>query len=104
MRPGLPGGNSMTAKREPLSGGGVPMMRAPRSSTSSPIAQSAGVESVDQIKVEVAPEAPALALVAAPSMMTLATLLRSWTVTTRRIGGSFDVLLTGFSILPETVV
>jgi len=52
----------------------------------------------------VAPEAPALASVAAPSMMTLATLLRSWPVTTRLIGGSFDVLLTGFSILPETVV
>src|SRR6516165_5876156 len=92
MRPGLPGGNSITAKREPFSGGGVPMMRAPKSSMSSPIAQSAGVESVDQIRVEVAPEAPLLALVAGPSIMALATLLRSWPVMTRRIGGSFDVL------------
>src|SRR5260370_10450122 len=89
IRPGLPGGNSMSAKRVPFSGGGVPMMRAPRSSISSPMEQSAGVESVDQMRVEVAPEAPLFALVAGPSMMTLATLLRSWPVTTRRIGGSF---------------
>src|SRR6266700_3100405 len=89
IRPGLPGGNSMTAKREPFSGGGVPITRAPRSSMSSPIATSAGVESVDQISVEVAPEAPCLVLVAGASMITLATLLLSWPVTTRRIGGSF---------------
>src|SRR5580700_6986386 len=99
MRPGLPGGNSITAKRVPFSGGGVPMMRAPRSSTSSPTAQSAGVASVDQISVEVAPEAPLFALVAGPSMMTLATLLRSWPVTTRRIGGSFDGALMFFLTL-----
>ncbi len=65
------------------------VMRAPRSSTSSPIEMSAGAPSVDQIRVEVAPEAPALALVAGPSMITLATLFRSWPVTTRRIGGNF---------------
>src|SRR5882672_7945838 len=88
MRPGLPGGKVITAKRDPFSGGGVPMMRAPRSSTCSPIEQSAGLESVDQIKVEVAPEAPPFALVAGPSMIALATLFLSWPVTTRRIGGS----------------
>src|SRR6266700_6397998 len=89
MRPGLPGGNVITAKRVPCAGGAVPRMRAPRSSTSSPIEMSAGAPSVDQIRVEVAPEAPALALVAGPSMITLATLFRSWPVTTRRIGGNF---------------
>src|SRR5437899_1341978 len=99
MRPGLPGGNSMTANRVPFSGGGVPMMRAPRSSMSSPIEQSAGAESVDQISVEAAPEAPLFALVAGPSMMTLATLLRSWPVTTRRIGGSLGASLIFFPIM-----
>src|SRR5260370_35462453 len=91
MRPGLPGGNSMTANRVPFSGGGVPMMRAPRSSMSSPIEQSAGVESVDQISGEAAPEAPLFALVAGPSLITLATLLRSWPETTHRIGGQLAV-------------
>ena len=77
----------MTAKREPLAGGAVPMMRAPRSSTSSPIAMSAGVRSVDQIRVETVPALGYLALVAGPCMITLATLPRSWPVTKREIGG-----------------
>src|SRR5262245_14701727 len=48
---------------------------------------SQGVQSVDQISVEVAPDWPARALVAGPSMITLATLFLSWPVTTRRMGG-----------------
>ena len=67
----------MTAKRVPFAGGAVPMMRAPRSSTFSPIAMSAGVLSVDQIKVETVPALGYFALVAGPSMMTLATFFAS---------------------------
>src|SRR5262245_44782746 len=37
MWPGLPGGKVITAKRVPFTGGGVPRMRAPRTSTFSPI-------------------------------------------------------------------
>src|SRR5262249_29870351 len=59
----------------------------PRSSTCSPTGISAGAPSVIQIRVDCAPEAPALWFPAAPSMITLATLLLSWPVTTRRIGG-----------------
>src|SRR5436305_15334991 len=88
IRPGLPGGNVITAKRDPFSGGGVPMIRAPRSSMPSPIEQSAGIESVDQMSVEVAPDAPAFAFVAGPSMITLATLFLSCPVTTRLMGGN----------------
>ncbi len=64
-------------------------MRAPRSSTCSPTGISAGAPSVIQIRVDWAPEAPPLWLVASPSMITLATFLLSWPVTTRRIGGYF---------------
>ena len=56
MRPGLPGGKVMTQKRVPFGGGGVPRMRAPRSSTVSPIGISAGAPSVIQIRVDWAPE------------------------------------------------
>src|SRR5215204_5332757 len=90
MRPGLPGGKVMTVKREPFSGGAVPSLRAPQSSTFSPIGISQGVLSVDQISVEVEPAFPPLALVAGPSIITLATLFLSWPVTTRRIGGNSD--------------
>src|SRR5262249_19708604 len=93
MRPGLPGGKVITAKRVPLGGGGVPRMRAPRSSTLSPIGISAGAPSVIQISVDCAPEAPLLWLVASPSLITFATLLWSWPVTTRRIGGYFGCLV-----------
>src|SRR5215470_1974984 len=89
MRPGLPGGKVITAKRVPLAGGGVPRMRAPRSSTCSPTGISAGAPSVIQIRVDWAPDAPPLWFMASPSMITLATLLLSWPVTTRRIGGYF---------------
>src|SRR5262245_28621948 len=89
MRPGLPGGKVITAKRVPLAGGGVPRMRAPRSSTCSPTGISAGAPSVIQIRVDWAPDAPPLWLMASLSMITLATLLLSWPVTTRRIGGYF---------------
>src|SRR5215467_9577260 len=89
MRPGLPGGKVITAKRVPLTGGGVPRMRAPRSSTCSPIGISAGAPSVIHISVDCAPEAPLLWLVASPSLITFAMLLWSWPVTTRRIGGYF---------------
>src|SRR3954463_2031356 len=88
MRPGFPGGKVITVKREPCSGGAVPNLRAPQSSTSSPIGISQGVLSVDQISVEVEPALPPLALVAGPSMITLATLFLSWPVTTRRMGGN----------------
>src|SRR5215472_10317459 len=87
MRGWLPGGKSMTANRVPFAGGAVPMMRAPKSSICSPTAMSAGVRSVDQISVETVPELGYLALVAAPCMSTLATLLASWPVTKRRMGG-----------------
>src|SRR5262245_9292508 len=89
MRPGLPGGKVITAKRVPFGGGGVPRMRAPTSSTCSPTGISAGSPSVIQISVDCAPDAPPLWLAASPSMITLATLLSSWPVTTRRIGGYF---------------
>src|SRR6266446_596748 len=87
MRGALPGGKSMTAKRVPFSGGAVPMMRAPESSISSPTAISAGVRSVDQISVETVPGLGYFALVAGPCMITFATLLASWPVTKRRMGG-----------------
>src|ERR1044071_3673592 len=87
MRPGLPGGKSITAKRVPFAGGAVPMMRAPRSSTVSPTAMSAGQQSVDQIKVETVPGEADFSLVAGASMITLATLLASCPAPTRRIGG-----------------
>src|SRR5690242_4132047 len=48
---------------------------------------SAGVPSVDQIKVDTVPGDDDFQLVAAPSMSTLATFCASWPVTTRRIGG-----------------
>src|SRR5262245_13032348 len=89
IRPGLPGGKVITAKRVPLAGGGVPRMRAPSASNCSPTRISAGGPSVLQISVDWAPEAPPLWLRAAPSMITLATLLLSWPVTTRRIGEYF---------------
>ena len=66
MRGWLPGGKSMTANRVPFAGGAVPMMRAPKSSISSPTAMSAGVRSVDQISVETVPGLGYLALVAGP--------------------------------------
>src|SRR5215212_12037370 len=97
MRPGLPGGKVMTVKREPFSGGAVPSLRAPQSSTFSPIGISQGVLSVDQISVEVEPAFPPLALVAGPSIITLATLFLSWPVTTRRIGGNSDCSAISFS-------
>src|SRR5262245_2944769 len=89
MRPGLPGGKVITQKRVPFTGGGVPRMRAPRSSMCSPIGIAAGAPSVIQISVDCAPDVPLLWLVAAPSMITLATSLSSCPVTTRRIGGYF---------------
>src|SRR5262245_59934352 len=67
--------------------GGKSMMRAPKSSICSPTAMSAGVRSVDQTSVETVPELGFLALVAGPCMSTLATLLASWPVTKRRMGG-----------------
>ena len=73
MRGWLPGGKSMTANRVPFAGGAVPMMRAPKSSISSPTAMSAGVRSVDQISVETVPGLGYFALVAGPCMSTLAT-------------------------------
>src|SRR5215471_11773173 len=94
MRGSLPGGKSMTANRLPLAGGAVPMMRAPRSSTFSPMAMSAGVRSVDQIRVETVPALGCLALVAGPCMMTLATPRASWPVTKRGIGGWLGFSLT----------
>src|SRR4029077_6867274 len=87
MRPVLPGGKSITANRLPLAGGAVPRMRAPRSSIASPTAISAGVLSVDQIRVETVPGDDVFQLVAAPSITTLATWRASCPVTTRRIGG-----------------
>src|SRR5678815_2322417 len=93
MRGSLPGGKSMTAKRVPFAGGAVPMMRAPRSSTFSPMEMSAGVRSVDQIRVETVPALGYLALVAGPSMTTLATFLASWPVTKRRMGGYCSLTL-----------
>src|SRR5262245_7098690 len=100
MRPGLPGGKVITAKRVPLTGGGVPRMRAPRSSTCSPTGISAGAPSVIQIRVDCAPDAPPLWLVASPSMITLASLLSSWPVTTRRIGEYFGCSVLIASVFP----
>src|SRR6476659_7915709 len=81
----LPGGKSITQKRVPFGGGGVPTMRAPMSSTFSPTAISAGFCSVIHISVEREPVP--LWLVVRPSIRTLATLLASCPVTTRRTGG-----------------
>ncbi len=53
--PLTPGGHSLIAKRVPLSGGGVPSLRAPMSWGPSPIAMSAGIASLHQSSVEVAP-------------------------------------------------
>src|SRR5712691_7003682 len=84
----FPGGKSMTAKRVPLGGGGVPSFLWPASSTVSPAAMSAGVSSVHQMSVETAPDGGYRELVAAPSRITFATRFASWPVTTRRIGGT----------------
>src|SRR6202045_815510 len=84
----MPGANSMTMKREPFAGGAVPRMRAPMSSALSPTAISAGIASLHHINVEATPSRGRLVLVAGPSRMTLATLLPSWPVMTRRIGSS----------------
>src|SRR5688572_16112778 len=81
----LPGGKSITQKRVPPAGGGVPTMRAPMSSAFSPMPMSAGFRSVIHISVDRA--SVPLWLVARPSIRTLATLLASWPVTTRRTGG-----------------
>src|SRR5881396_764290 len=43
MGPLLPGGISLTVKRVPFGGGGVPSRRAPMSSAFSPIGMSAGL-------------------------------------------------------------
>src|SRR5689334_19722034 len=85
MCAGLPGGKSITQKRVPFGGGGVPTMRAPMSSIFSPTPISAGFCSVIHISVEREPVP--LWLVARPSIRTLATLLASCPVTTRRTGG-----------------
>jgi hypothetical protein len=87
MMAALPGGKSITAKRVPLGGGGVPITHAPRSSGVSPTAMSAGIRSVHQIMVETMAGAGYFALVAAPSMRTLATWLASCPVTILRTGG-----------------
>src|SRR5262245_15635853 len=87
MRGWLPGGKSMTANRVPFAGGAVPMIRAPKSSICSPAAMSAGLWSVRQVSVGTVPGLGYLALAAGPCMSTLATLLASWPVTKRRMGG-----------------
>src|SRR5260221_6667637 len=81
----LPGGKSITQNRVPFGGGGVPTMRAPESSIFSPTPISAGFLSVIHISVDRA--SLPLWLVARPSIRTLATLLASCPVTTRRTGG-----------------
>jgi len=62
-------------------------MRAPRSSIVSPSEISAGVASVDHIRVDTVPGEPDFQLVAGPSVITLAISRASWPVTMRRIGG-----------------
>src|SRR6202451_774026 len=84
----MPGANSMTMKREPFAGGAVPRMRAPISSTLSPMAIPTGIASLHHIRVEATPSRGRLVLVAGPSRMTLATFLPSCPVMTRRIGCS----------------
>src|SRR6476659_4728761 len=64
----------------------------------SPTGISQGVQSVDQIRVDVAPDWPPRELVAGPSMITLAMLLLSWPVTTRRIGGNFGSVIALLSL------
>ena len=100
----LPGGKSITQKRVPFGGGGVPTMRAPMSSIFSPTPMSAGFWSVIHIRVE-RPSAP-LALVAGASISTLATLLASCPVTTRRTGGkvfqiSFAMRISSFAVTQQ---
>src|SRR4051812_12995937 len=87
MSPGRPGAMSLMVKRVPFAGGAVPRLRAPRSSTFSPIAISAGVSSVDHINVDADRGREDRTLVAGPSIRTFATPLASWPVTMRRIGG-----------------
>src|SRR5476651_1451807 len=89
----LPGGKSITAKRDPFVGGAVPRMRAPMSSTFSPTEMSAGARSVHQIRVEAMPGPEDFALVAGASRRTLAMFVALWPVTTRRIGGLFELCL-----------
>src|SRR5580704_2987040 len=91
----IPGANSMTMKREPFAGGAVPRTRAPMSSTLAPTAISVGIRSLHHIKVEDTPSRGRLVLVAGPSRITLATLLPSCPVMTRRIG-SLAMLVSGF--------
>ena len=83
----------MTAKREPEGGGWVPRMRAPMSSKPVPTEMSAGVRSVDQIRVETAPLPACLALVAKPSSITRATRSSPWPVTIRRISGGLEIVV-----------
>src|SRR5437879_10077829 len=91
MGPILPGGMSLTVKRVPSGGGGVPSTRAPMSSAFSPIEISAGVRSEHQMSVETPPDFEVRMLVAGPSISTLAVPFASCPVTTRRIGGCSPV-------------
>src|SRR5882762_3808519 len=87
MGPVLPGGMSLTVKRVPFGGGGVPSWRAPMSSTFSPTGMPAGVRSVHQIRVETPPDFEVRLLVTGPSIRIFAIPFASCPVTTRRIGG-----------------
>src|SRR5947207_11917300 len=90
MGPLLPGGISLTVKRVPFGGGGVPSRRAPMSSAFSPIEMSAGVRSVHQMSVDCPPDLERLRFAAGASIKTAAVLFDRCPVTTLRIGAKFS--------------
>src|SRR5829696_3568139 len=93
---------SLMVKRVPLAGGAVPRLRAPQSSSLSPVAISAGISSVDHINVDADPGREDRTLVAGPSISTFATPFASWPVTTRRIGGrAADICFSGWLCAEE---
>src|SRR5258706_12286819 len=79
----VPGANSTTRKIEPRGGGGMPIVRAPRSPAT---VRSAGVSSVTQHRCMTLPVSWRTTLVGAgPSCSTTARPSASWPVTTRRM-------------------
>src|SRR5258708_13255557 len=78
---------SFTVNRVRWGGGGVPRTRGPMYSIFSPTEMSAGIRSVQQIRVETPPDLEIRLLAAAASMRTFAVRFAPCPVTTRRIGG-----------------
>src|SRR5437870_5455974 len=86
---------SLTVKRVPFGGGGVPSMRVPMSSMFSPTAMSAGVRSVHQISVDCPPDLERLRFAAGASVKTVAALSGRCPVTILRIGEKLSFAIAG---------